>query len=232
MEGWYSTRCKLTWKLKGTKYSRLYFQLVPSTLPTEGIGFGLLPTPAAQEPGKAPEDSTNHGNYFRRKDGSKINSSINLLAQHNLLPTPQAIDGNGTGRELRLKKDCNRDPNQPGSWRGDLKDYAVQGMLPTPDCSDRRSDNSQQWGLSNYAKNGMLPTPAAEDNRDRGKISDPAVQRRISMGKQVGLTCHMKEIGYQKTGANSQLNPRFVAEMMGFPPNWLELPFQSTETNL
>jgi hypothetical protein len=23
----------------------------------------------------------------------------------------------------------------------------------------------------------------------------------------------------------SQLNPRFVAEMMGFPPNWTELPF-------
>ena len=31
---------------------------------------------------------------------------------------------------------------------------------------------------------------------------------------------------------NSQLlNPQFVGEMMGFPPHWLELPFQSTETN-
>jgi hypothetical protein len=30
---------------------------------------------------------------------------------------------------------------------------------------------------------------------------------------------------------DSQLNPRFVAEMMGFPPNWTELPFLSGETN-
>ena len=43
-----------------------------------------------------------------------------------LLPTPQAIDGSGEGRPLRLKKDCNRDPNQPGSWRGDLKDHIAQ----------------------------------------------------------------------------------------------------------
>jgi hypothetical protein len=30
---------------------------------------------------------------------------------------------------------------------------------------------------------------------------------------------------------NSQLNPRFVAEMMGFPPNWTELPFLNGEQN-
>lgn len=30
----------------------------------------------------------------------------------------------------------------------------------------------------------------------------------------------------QMTGKTSQLNPRFVAEMMGFPANWMELPFQ------
>jgi len=32
-------------------------------------------------------------------------------------------------------------------------------------------------------------------------------------------------------GSFSPLNPRFVAEMMGFPPNWTELPFQSGEQN-
>jgi hypothetical protein len=35
---------------------------------------------------------------------------------------------------------------------------------------------------------------------------------------------------YLQTSKTSQLNPRFVAEMMGFPPNWTELPFQSGET--
>ena len=32
-------------------------------------------------------------------------------------------------------------------------------------------------------------------------------------------------------GISSQLNPRFVAEMMGFPPNWTELPFQNGDKN-
>lgn len=31
--------------------------------------------------------------------------------------------------------------------------------------------------------------------------------------------------------STSQLNPRFVAEMMGYPPDWLELPFLNSESN-
>jgi hypothetical protein len=51
---WYSTKCKLKWKMKGTKYSRLYFLLHPSTHRTGEKEFGLLlkemlPTPAARD---------------------------------------------------------------------------------------------------------------------------------------------------------------------------------------
>jgi hypothetical protein len=47
---WYSTKCSLMWKLKATKSSRFYFQLVPSThtefcLPT----LQMLPTPQASD---------------------------------------------------------------------------------------------------------------------------------------------------------------------------------------
>ena len=55
MGEWYSTRCRLTWKMKGTKSRRLYFQLVPSTLHIDGIDAGLWPTPRAQEPGRTSE---------------------------------------------------------------------------------------------------------------------------------------------------------------------------------
>jgi hypothetical protein len=151
MEGWYSTKCRLTWKLKGTKYKRMYFQLAVSTPRTEEIGSGLLP----------------------------------------MLPTPQAIDGNGQGRDLRLKKDCNRDPDQSGSWRGDLKDFAAKGMLPTPKTQDSRHALS-----------------------DRGKSN---------LGEEIS------QWG-QDNGIGSQLNPPFVAEMMGFPPDWTELPFLNGET--
>lgn len=46
---WYSTRCRLTWKLKATRSSRFYFQLAPSTLHTEGTESGLWPTPCARD---------------------------------------------------------------------------------------------------------------------------------------------------------------------------------------
>jgi len=49
MRGWSSNRCMLTWKLQDTKYKRLYFQLAVSVLRTEGIEYGLLPTPTARD---------------------------------------------------------------------------------------------------------------------------------------------------------------------------------------
>jgi hypothetical protein len=35
----------------------------------------------------------------------------------------------------------------------------------------------------------------------------------------------------QTNGKTSQLNPLFVLEMMGFPPDWTTLPFLSGGTN-
>ena len=81
MEGWYSMRCRLTWKLKGTKSNRFYFQLVPSTLPTEGIGFGLLPTPRVK----------GHGNSHQRIEDGKIDD-LTTMAKMQMLPTPMVDD--------------------------------------------------------------------------------------------------------------------------------------------
>ena len=41
----------------------------------------------------------------------------------------------------------------------------------------------------------------------------------------------LQKRAFQETGKPSQLNPLFVMEMMGFPPNWTVLPFQNGETN-
>jgi hypothetical protein len=146
---WYSTKCKLTWKLRGTKYGRMYFQLVVRTPRIEGTGFGLLPTPTAGE---------------IHDIGTNIQSLANC---------------NKGGRVMR------------------------------------------EFASIITAENKFLPTPNASDNRDRGGPKDKSIKRRLEMGKQVGLTMMV----------DGQLNPRFVAEMMGYPPNWLELPFQNTEKN-
>ena len=151
MEGWYSMKCRLTWKMKATKSHRFYFQLVPSTHPIEGIGFGLL-------------------------------------------ATPQAIDGQGKGKGLRLKTG-NRNPESPGSWRGDLKDYAHLGMLPTPATRDYKGGNSIDH--------------LTRKDKSEGNSHQDQLPNYIKL----------------KTGSSSQLNPQFVMEMMGFPPDWTLMPF-------
>jgi hypothetical protein len=109
-----------------------------------------------------------------------------------------------------------------------------RSLLPTPLSGESSvySENLEKSPrrtptLATMAARSILPTPTALDNRDRGRLSDPCNQRRIKKGKQIGLTVIMREMG----GETSQLNPLFVAEMMGFPPDWTVLPFQNGETN-
>jgi hypothetical protein len=111
----------------------------------------------------------------------------------------------------------------------------VQTLLKPPTAADAYTGNlskkEQKMGNSGtlaqeiltgfVEKRGLLPTPVASDDRDRGGPKDKSVQRRLEIGKQVGLTMMV----------DGQLNPRFVLEMMGFPPDWTALPFQSGETN-
>ena len=98
MGDWYSTKCKLTWKLKGTKYSRMYFQLQVSMLPTEGTEFGLLPTPTASAIGEQQCNNQIHISKDGvakpiRESGIKGNSNLYATLQfRGLIPTPMASD--------------------------------------------------------------------------------------------------------------------------------------------
>lgn len=62
----YSSKCALTWKTKGTKFNRLLFQLVALTLHTEGTGFGLSLSPTI----------TLKGNYNRKGASKKKRERI------------------------------------------------------------------------------------------------------------------------------------------------------------
>jgi hypothetical protein len=117
-----------------------------------------------------------------------------------------------------------------------LEHYAVMGLLPTPTAMmdeapiekvDARNQKQMEkgnspfiLGLAQQAMRGMLPTPTLQDYAN--STFPPSQMKR---GHVVG---HLMREGISP---GSQLNPRFVAEMMGFPPNWTELPFQSGETN-
>ena len=275
MEGWYSTRCNLSWRLKGTKSSRFYFQLLASTHRTEEIESGLLLTPTAVMTDESPEkmraraekngykNGTKYGSLLSQvkygmlptptagdgmrginantttfengrfvrtsqTTGTKFGASLGQAAATGLLPTPQAIDGNGKGRPLRPKPG-RKDYEKMGNWRGDLKDFATQGMLPTPrasgeECYQTRAQRIGHKGAMSYLESNvdyrvnyqMLSTPQAmEGEKITGKENQDSLTKRAR----------------EMTGKTSQLNPLFVEEMMGFPENWTALPFLSGETN-
>ena len=225
---WYSTRCNLTWKLRDTKSSRWYFQLAVSTPRIGENGLGLLPTVRTVMPlskNRAVEGAIE----IRPSDGKRCGASLETLAWNNLLPTPRASKISGGDR-------ADFSPSLPG--------MALKGMLPTPNASDYRSGMANRVGQKHnqslndrvafQMKNGMLPTPAAADGmlptcttRDwKGARTTEALQ---ASGR--NETNSLPD-AFAQSGRSSQLNPRFVAEMMGFPENWTELPFLSGEAKV
>jgi len=94
MEGWSSTKCRLIWKLKGTRFNRMYFQLLPSTLPTEGTGFGLLPTEMLPTP-TASECRDTQLTAEQAKKLDKGGRVLRRLGTLGMLPTPTTRDWKG-----------------------------------------------------------------------------------------------------------------------------------------
>ena len=110
---------------------------------------------------------------------------------------------------------------------------AQMGFMPTPtalDCGSGRMNRSLSKGASERptlalaARMGMLPTPTANDATN---VSLPPSQAKRNGGM---VKTAMQSDEY-RAGAGFRLNPRFVAEMMGFPPDWTALPFQSGAGN-
>src|SRR6185295_11131522 len=97
--GWYSTRCRLTLKLKATKCSRFYFQLAVSTPRTEETGSGLLPTPRTVMPLER-EDARVMGNRILRKSGQDYGMNLAVMASKGLLPTPRSSPNENRQRKL------------------------------------------------------------------------------------------------------------------------------------
>jgi len=95
---WYSKDYSLTWKVKGIRYSRLLFQLVPSVRHTDGIEYGSLPTPDA-----------NMGKRGEMKEWKPIRPSghhacLTLNDAVKMLPTPTARDYKSPNGADHMKK--------------------------------------------------------------------------------------------------------------------------------
>lgn len=199
-EGWFSRRCKLTWKVKGTKYNRMYFQLRVSTLPTNEIEFGLSHTELLPTQESFDWNSARHPELWERDKKKYAEKGINLhcnlrqMARLSLLPTPRV--GGQESYETRVKRQGHE--KAISYLEANVEWQMSQGMLPTPTSGlEKHSDKESYW----------------KNRKEKGRQED------------------LQMVVHEIAGYNSQLNPLFVGEMMGFPPNWLELPFQNTETN-
>lgn len=156
-EGWYSTKCKLTWKLRGTRYSRFYCQLFPSMLHIEETEYGLLPTPktmdVAENLNSGKECKMINGSIVnvRKKDGMKFGPSLNDAMKAGLLPTPRV---KGHGNSHKRIEDGRID---------DLTTMAKFQMLPTPATRDWKGARTEE-ALEKAGRNhtNSLPDSFAE----------------------------------------------------------------------
>lgn len=235
-----------TLKVQDIPSSRLLFQLVPSEHPTEEIGCGLLrdlmPTPIA---GDAQGGAAKLTKGKRLRNGKVYSATLKDLVAGNMLPTPQtqglkvcnkdgkteflsplllptptAID-KGTGR---INKSLSKNVKE----RPTLAKCAKMQLLPTPNASEgtkwttKYNVNSQMGkGLTAMACSGLLLTPMGKDGM-RSCMTMNALKKH---GKPKANLA--EQIAHKIGGGTSQLNPLYVTEMMGYPLEWLTLPFLS-----
>lgn len=215
--------------------SRYLYRLAVSELPIAGTGCGLLPTVTAQD-------------YKRRGPNSRQQGLPEIIGI--LLPTPLATEIHHPERVYRwrqanapsLHSQISGEKNPNGL--SDFLDF--YGMLPTPVASDadvgavmgkndkiivtqkgkirKLNQKGHVWsvGLGRMAE--LLPTPTARDWK--GAASKESLEKRGRIPEKNSLPDF-----FTRTGKGFLLNPLFVAEMMGFPPNWTVFPFLNEEQN-
>ncbi len=141
-----------------------------------------------------------------------------------LLPTPMA-------------RDCS--PRGPNCRQKGLPEIIREMLLPTPTATEiHHRQRVERWkqqgrtsmhdmedgeknpnGLTDFLDfHGLLPTPTARDWKGAPTLEN--FKRKGKNPRQGSLPDF-----FALTGKSFQLNPLFVAEMMGFPPDWTVLPF-------
>ena len=156
-EEWYSNKCTLIWKLKGTRFRRLYFQLAVSAPPTDETARGLLPmllkTPGAMD--ARAENLKKKEQRFGNSGTLAQELQTGFIYKRGLLPTVQTQGLNENGKTVFMplgllpsptSTDWNTalSPEQAEKYRAkypkaqaltQLRQMAVEGLLPTPMAS-------------------------------------------------------------------------------------------------
>jgi hypothetical protein len=244
---WYSTRCKLIWKLRSAKVKRvdplsgkvtwsrrLYFQLQVPVRRTFDTEFGLLDMPGTMI--KTPTKMDGHVTSGKKKPVSGDSGTLAqeimsgygpTLEKLGMLPTPNTRDRgkrSQQGMESRKEK------------RGylDLSDLIRATMLPTELAAAKsgvtktKTKKEGAADLQTYIhqaatamQRSMVSTPTAQDGKN-------STLPRSQANKKDGIISGLLQMD-STIGDHFHLNPLFVAEMMGFPLSWTLMPFLDPE---
>jgi len=129
-------------------------------------------------------------------------------------PNTTGLDGGSNSRRaLKIRKETWPTPvaSKGGAWRGDGQVSMVARNVETYEEYLLLTQGSSKKKRDKY-----WPTPQASDNRDRGNMSNPSIQRRVAIGKQIMLSQSVDPI-------SGQLNPTWVEWLMGWPLGWTDL---------
>lgn len=160
--------------------------------------------------------------YPEKGGGVKSYQTLTDAATH--WNTPRARDGRGGGRRTRGGRDC-------------LSSDAEMWATPVASESTNRTTRevpsvARGHGKHLSAQAAMFPTPSASTYGTnlggamgrQGKVR-PSLETMASQGSLPGQETPKGGAESYPTGrASRQLNPRFVAWMMGVPVDWLDAP--------
>ena len=199
--------------VKDIPSSRYLYRLVPSELPTAGTGYGLLPTVTAQD--------------YKRRGPNSRQQGLPEMIHEILLPTPLATEIHHPERVHKWKQA--HAPSLHSQLKGEEKPNGLSdfldfyGMLPEPipdntELENTDGNNLEESILQWLAEGQVMPTPTARDWKGAPSLEN--LKKRGKIPQKNSLPDF-----FARTGKSFQLNPLFVAEMMGFPPDWTVSPF-------
>ena len=155
---------------------------------------------------------------FRLVPSEHHTDAIECGLLQGLIQTPLASDAQGGA--AKLTKGARRRNGQ--GFSAALKDLAASKMLPTPQTQGLKVCNKD--GKTEFLNLDLLLTPSASDGLRAGMSMESLKSHKKKNAEQSNLA---EQIAHKVGGGTSQLNPLFVAEMMGYPLEWLTLPFLS-----